>query len=76
MVISQPDDTDKANLTSISVIVPFVVPFSEMFAPIIGIPSLSTTVPVICFFCCVIEKVFTSAATELLGMHNIKMNAP
>ena len=45
--------TSNANFPSMSVIVPLVVPFSTTFAPIIGSPFLSITVPVICLeLCC------------------------
>ena len=52
MVISAPCFTDKENLPSKSVIVPFVVPFSSTVAPIMGSPSdLEITVPSTCKLC-------------------------
>ena len=46
----------------VSVIVPFVVLTSTIFAPIIGMPDSSTTVPDIFFFCCCNSFTNTSIA--------------
>ena len=42
----------KLNLPSKSVIVPFVVPFITILAPIIGSPFASVTIPSTAFACC------------------------
>src|SRR5690554_2388259 len=44
--------TSNVKLPSISVTVPFVVPTSRIFAPMMDNPSESATVPVICLRCC------------------------
>ena len=46
------DDTSKVYLPSISVTVPFAVPFSITFAPIIGSPFSSFTIPLTVFLFC------------------------
>ena len=52
-MICKVDDNDTFILyfPSISVIVPLVVPFSTIFAPIIGSPFMSVTIPVIVVRC-------------------------
>ena len=50
-----PADTLSLNTPSISVIVPVVVPSATTFAPIIGSPFSSTTIPLMALCCCTLS---------------------
>ena len=56
-----PEGTCKANFPSKSVMVPLVVPFSMILAPMMGSPFLSFTTPLTVTVCCVISIFIDSA---------------
>ena len=64
--MASPEETLMENLPSISVIVPFVVPFSTTFAPIMGKPVSSKIVPVIFLPTCWVEETTGVASSPII----------
>ena len=79
--IPEPDSAGKEKCPSISVIVPFVVPFTTTLTPKRGSPFESVTIPVTVRVCCVTDVGIVDANAEvipapLIRQHNAKLRLP